>query len=216
MTNIVTNEVTMSNAPEWLKQPRVEKVTDHIQMHLKPTGQKTSVIWYKTEADYDKAVSYGAASLAVTKYDGDKASIHIGPQVNASNFDEVFGHELVHVILFQRYKGSVPKWLEEGLANYFSRTEKPDYKWLARQPFPNDVHELAHPFSGSPSQIQYRYKASQAFCEMLAKKCDLEVLINISETRKMEDYMRTYCEIQDLNAAFRDWVKKQAGVARSS
>lgn len=203
----------MSNAPDWLKQPRVEKVTDHIELHLKPTGQRTKVIWYNTEEAYDKVVSYGAASLAVTKYDGGVASVVIGPQVNDKNFDEVFGHEMVHVILFQRFQGAVPKWLEEGMANYFSSKEKIDYKWLANQPFPEDVHGLAHPFSGSPSQVNYRYKASQALCEMLAKKCqNLEELVSLSANpkKKMEDYIQTMCEIKDLNAAFKDWITKRS------
>jgi hypothetical protein len=58
--------------------------------------------------------------------------------------------------------------------------------------------------------VLYRYKASQAFAEMLAGKCDLQNLIRLSVERKMEDYMATYCEIKDLNQAFRDWVKKKA------
>ena len=69
---------------------------------------------------------------------------------------------------------------------------------------------MAHPFSGAAADVRYRYKASQAFAEMLAKKCDLEELIRLSVTRKMEDYMKSYCEIKDLNAAFHDWVKKKA------
>jgi hypothetical protein len=178
-------------------------------MHLEWTIRKIGVSWHSTEADYEKVQSFGPQSLAVTKY-GDQASIDIGPQVTDSNFDEVFGHELVHVIVFQKYKGAIPKWLEEGLANYFSASGKVDYAWLAKQPFPADVHELAHPFHGSASEVSYRYKASQAFADMLAKKCDLEELIRLSVTRKMEDYMRTYCEITDLNAAFRKWVQDKA------
>lgn len=204
----------MKNAPDWLKRPRLQRVIDHIQLHLKPTGERVTATWYSTEAEYDKVVPYGAASLAVTKYDGGIPTVHIGPQVNEKNFDEVFGHELVHVIVFLRYKGRVPKWLEEGMANYFARAEKPDYKWLASQPFPKDVKELAHPFSGAPAQIEYRYKASQAFCEMLAHKCDLEELIALStDEHGMTDYMRTYCEINDLNAEFQKWVKAKAKAA---
>src|SRR5690606_18961288 len=102
------------------------------------------------------------------------------------------------------------KWLEEGLANHLSKMQPVDYKWLAQQPFPNDVRELAHPFKGDATLVSYRYKASQAFAEMLNKKCDLQNLIRLSVQRKMEDYMRTYCEIKDLNKAFQDWVKKKA------
>src|SRR5690606_14376126 len=110
-----------------------------------------------------------------------------------------------------KYKSAIPKWLEEGLANHLSRAKKVDYRWLASQPFPEDVRDLAHPFKGDASQVSYRYKASQAFAEMLDKKCDLQNLIRLSVERNMEDYIRRYCEIPDLNLAFREWVKKQAG-----
>ncbi len=207
---ITTNAVEMSNAPEWLKTPRVERVTDHIQNILEWSTHKINVYWYPTQAEFEKVHSFGPLALAVTKHDETTATMHIGPQVTDKNFDETFGHEMVHVIVFQKYKDSIPKWLEEGLANHFSRTEKVDYKWLASQPFPEDVHQLAHPFNGTAADIRYRYRASQAFAEMLAKKCDLEVLIRLSIQRKMEDFMKTYCEINDLNAAFREWVKKKA------
>jgi hypothetical protein len=201
----------MKNAPDWLTQPRVEKVTDHIKLHLSWVPRDVPVTFYYTAADYSKAQNLGPQSMAVTKYDGGKASIHLGPLVTDKNFDETFGHELVHVEVFQKYKGAIPKWLEEGLANYFSSKEKVDYKWLAKQKPVDDVHNLAHPFSGDAAQINYRYKASQAFAEMLAKKCDLEVLIGLaSEAHKMEQYMNTYCEIKDLNVAFREWVKKKS------
>lgn len=213
--DITTNELKMDGAPEWLKQPRVERITDRIQNKLEWSTRKTSVHWYKTQADFDKVQSFGSLALAVTKNDGVTAVIHIGPRVTESNFDQVFGHEMVHVIVMQKYRESIPKWLEEGLANHLSSREKVDYKWLASQPFPDDVHQLAHPFNGTASgvtadKVKYRYRASQAFAEMLAKKCDLEVLIRLSVQRKMEDFMRTYCEIKDLNAAFREWVKKKS------
>lgn len=207
---IVTNEITMSNAPEWLKQPRVERVTDHVQMILEWTTRRVNLFWYSTQADFEKVNNLGPLSIAVTKHENGTSSIHLGPRVDDKNFDEIFAHELVHVIVFQKYKDAIPKWLEEGLANHIARSEKVDYKWLANQPLPKDVRELAHPFSGSADGVIYRYKASQALAEMLSKKCDLQELIRLSVQRKMEDYIRTYCEIKDLNVAFRDWIKKNA------
>jgi hypothetical protein len=208
--DITTNEAVIANAPSWLTQPRVERITDRIQTKLEWTTRKIKVNWYATQADFDKVHGYGPQALAVTGKDGGVASVHIGPNVDSANFDEIFGHELVHVIIFQKYKGAIPKWLEEGLANHLANRGKVDYHWLAKQPLPDDVRELAHPFSGSRSGVSYRYKASQAFAEMLDKKCDLQNLIRLSVERKMEDYISTYCEIKDLNQAFRDWVKKRA------
>lgn len=208
--DITTNEVKMTNAPEWVRQPRIERITDRIQTKLEWSTRRVGVHWYKTQDDFDRVHKYGAMATAVTKHLNGTSTIHLGPNVTDRNFDEIFGHELVHVIVFQKYKGAIPKWLEEGLANHLSSRGKVNYRWLAAQPFPNDVRELAHPFQGTASGVLYRYKASQAFAEMLDGKCDLENLIRLSVERKMEDYMSTYCEIKDLNQAFRDWVRKRS------
>ncbi len=58
--------------------------------------------------------------------------------------------------------------------------------------------------------VHFRYKASQALAEMLDKKCGLEKLIHMSLERNMEDYFKTYCEIDDLNQAFRAWIEKKS------
>lgn len=205
--NIQTNEADVINAPAWLKQTRVEKVTGRIQHKLEWSIRKIKVIWYGTQSDFQKAHSLGPFAIAVTRAVNGDIKMHIGPLVTDRNFDEIFGHELVHVILAQKYKGAVPRWLEEGLANHLSNFKKVDYKWLARQSPISDVKQLAHPTQGSALNVSYLYKASQAFAEMLQKKCDLDNLLRLSVERKMEDYMKTYCEIQDINKAFRDWIQ---------
>lgn len=207
---ITTNEIEITNAPDWLKQTRVEKITNRIQSKLEWTIRKIKCQWHTSSEEFQKSHSLGPYAVAVTKMVGDTQIIHIGPLVGSHNFDEIFGHELVHVIVAQKYKTAIPRWLEEGLANHVSNFNKVDYRWLAKQPYPNDVRELAHPTQGSATTVTYRYKASQAFAEMLNKKCDLENLLRLSVERKMEDYMKTYCEIEDLNQAFRDWVKKKS------
>lgn len=205
--DIQTNEFEIPQAPVWLKQARVEKVTARIQHKLEWSIRKIQVVWYKTQDEFQKAHNCGAFALAVTKVANNNIKIHIGPLVTDHNFDEVFGHELVHVILAQKYKMAIPRWLEEGLANHLANFKKVDYKWLAKQPPLDDIKQLAHPTRGSKNEISYLYKASQAFAEMLNKKCDLDNLLRLSVERKMEDYMKTYCEIHDLNKAFREWVK---------
>jgi hypothetical protein len=207
---ISTNEVSVKKPPSWLKRNRMEKVIHRIQTRLEWSTRKVPMDFYSSAAEFERVHGLGAQALAVTKIENGKASIHMGPLVNDGNFDAVFGHELVHVISFQKYKGAIPPWLEEGLANHLSHTEKVNYKWLSKQPPIEDVHQLAHPFSGSAATINYRYKASQAFAEMLDKKCDLQNLIRLSVGRKMENYMHTYCGIDDLNQAFKAWVAERA------
>lgn len=208
---IKTNEVTMANAPVWLTPTRVEAVTARIANKLEWTIRRVPVWWHQNTTSFEKAHSLGPSAMAVTVATKEGAVIHLGPLVTNAEFDETFGHELVHVVILQKYRGAIPKWLEEGLANHLAKHVKIDYAWLAKQPFPKDVRELAHPMLGSASGIRYRYKASQALAEMLDKKCDLENLVRLSVKRNMEDYIKTYCEISDLNAAFRSWVMKQAG-----
>jgi hypothetical protein len=206
---LTTNEIAMYNSPTWLKRPRVEQVTNRIQQKLEWRIRKVDVHWHSTMDTYLKVHNLGPKAVAVTKYSNEIASIHLGPNVQESNFNALFGHELVHVILYQKYKTSIPKWFEEGLANHLSQAGKVDYKWLATQPN-QDVYQLAHPFSGDSAFVSLRYKSSQALAEMLDKKCKLENLIRLSVERKMEDYIKTYCEIKDLNQAFQAWIRQKA------
>jgi hypothetical protein len=212
--DITTNEVIIDNAPEWLKQSRVERVTDRMQQKLEWTIRKIKVHYFSSDAEFQKSHSLGPNAIAVTTGRAGTVTMYLGPLVTNSEFDEVFAHELTHVIVLQKYKGSIPAWFEEGLANHYGGHPKVDYKWLSRQTPIADVKTLAHPMRGSVNDIRYRYKASQALAEMLDKKCELENLIRLSVQRKMEDYIVTYCEIPDLNAAFKSWVAKQAAAAK--
>lgn len=207
---ITTNETTMENAPAWLTQTRVEAITNRVQQKLEWSTRRVGVRWYQDFDSFSKAHSLGPFAMAVTTAQNGVAVVHLGPLVNSENFDETFGHELVHVIILQKYKGAIPKWLEEGLANHMAKHAKVDYKWLSQQTPVDDVKNLAHPLLGSASGIRYRYVASQALAELLDKKCDLENLVRLSVGRRLEDYLATACEIPDINAAFKAWVKTQA------
>ncbi|MCB0391053.1 MAG: hypothetical protein KDD58_07175 [Bdellovibrionales bacterium] len=213
LNRIFTNAVIMPDAPKWLKAPRVEKITNRIQSELEWSTRRIDVYWYSTQTDFEKQHSLGPMPTAVTVKTPEKQVIHLGPKVTSENFDWIFGHELVHVISYQKYKGAIPRWLEEGLANHLAKkTKKVDYKWLAKQPFPKDVTKMNHPFKGTTNSVLYHYVASQALAEMLDKKCDLENLIRLSVERKMENYIVTYCEIKDLNAEFKKWVQQKSKI----
>jgi len=116
----------------------------------------------------------------------------------------------VHIIIYQKYKEAIPKWLEEGLANYLAKQGQVNYQWLAAHPFPKDVRGLTHPYDGDVDSIHYHYMASQALVEMIAKKCDLTNLLRLSVGRNLDAYLDTYCEIKDLNAAYQKWVKAKS------
>lgn len=211
--DIRTNELTLRSPPAWVKRTTVEKVTDSIQMKLEWRIRRIEVFWHSSPASFSAAQNLGAQAVAVTKIANETATVHMGPQVTLQNYEQILSHELVHVIIFQKYKNSIPKWLEEGLANHLSKRAAVNYQWLTTQKFPADISELAHPFKGTKDRITYSYMASQAFAEMLNKKCDLQNLIRLSVERKMEDYIKRTCQITDMNKAFRDWVLSKTSKA---
>ena len=142
---VETNTVSMADAPAWVKTNRVEKVVEQIQARLEWDIRKVKVTWYTDQSVFEKLHGIGPAVLAFTRQSDN--TIHLGPKVDDAGFDGIFGHELVHVILYQKYKGAVPKWLEEGLANYTARRGEVNYTWLSVEPTV-DVHTLVHPFKG--------------------------------------------------------------------
>jgi hypothetical protein len=205
---IETNAVHMTGSPSWLKRTRVEKVTDRIQTKLEWTIRKIQVKWYDTPESYAQVNKLNSAVVAFARQTDN--TIHIGPDVTDSNFDQIFGHELVHIITYQKYKDAIPKWLDEGLANYLSKSGPVKYKWLSEQKLPEDVTQMGHPFKGSSVDFRVNYAVSQALIEMIAAKCDLSQLIQLSVEKHLEDYLKTYCEIEDLNGAFKKWIKKKS------
>jgi hypothetical protein len=212
---IETNAATFYNAPSWLRRNRAEKIISRLETRLEWNIRRVAVHFYSSPGAFEKAHSLGPYVTAVSVMDSKAQVVHLGPRVDNVQFDSVFAHELVHIILYQKYKGAVPRWLEEGLANHLAEKAPIDYQWLSRQTLPVDLREsLQHPLGPNWEQAQFKYKASQAFAEMLSKKCDLTNLLRLSVERKMEDYIKTYCEIADINVAFRKWVTEKATRAK--
>ena len=138
-----TNEVVFTNPPSWLNRIRVNKVVDRIQATMEWDIHRVRVQWYLDQATFQKFHGFDASVLAISRKQDN--TIHLGPRVIDQNFDAIFGHELVHTIVFQKYKDAIPNWLNEGLANYVAREGQVDYAWLNSQPF-IDVRTLVHPF----------------------------------------------------------------------
>ncbi len=205
--SISTNSISMPDAPKWLTESRVERVVENIQRHMEWDIRKASVKWWPEQASFQQFHGYDASVLAVSKKL--ENSIHLGPRVTSTNFDAVFGHELVHIILFQKYKTAVPKWLDEGLANYIAKQGRVDYAWLATQT-PRDLRSLAHPFKQDQNSTgaRYHYQASTAAIEMIASRCSLHDLLQLSVGEKLENYLSTFCRLPDLNSEFNKWVQK--------
>ncbi|MCB9253274.1 MAG: hypothetical protein H6617_01160 [Bdellovibrionaceae bacterium] len=201
-----TNSVTVDNAPAWLTEARIRKASRKVEEFLEWDTRRVRARWYNTQTDFEKAHGLGPLALAAT--DRKKQLIHIGPGVNEKNFDGIFGHELAHIIVIQKYKQAIPAWLEEGLANYAGSLDGVDYKYLnSRKYIP--VASLTHPYR-SGADTKYHYQASTALMKMIAEKCPIQDLLQLSVGKSIETYLKTFCEIPDLDAAFQKWLKTKA------
>lgn len=207
--DLQTNAALLKSPPAWINSTRINKIADNIQSELEWSIRRVTVIWHLDQAAFEKVHKLGALPRAVALKN--KNEIHLGPKVTKENFDTIFGHELVHMVAFQKYKQAIPAWLEEGLANDISKNSRVDYPWLIKQQLPSKVTDLAHPFQGDEGRVPMHYAASQALVEMLRDRCDFKNLLRLSVGRTMESYLVTYCGIKDLSKSFHEWIKKKAG-----
>jgi hypothetical protein len=217
---ISTNASHHQGAPSWIKATRIERVTQKIQSQLEWDIRRVQVQWYTSAEEFRRAHGFDESVLAFFR--PKDQTIHIGPRVDTKNFDGVFGHELVHAVVYQKFKTAIPKWLEEGLANTIAKNAKADYTWLATQRI-KSFKELTHPFlavSSQPGegalQARYHYAASTALMEMLSKKCQILDLLQMSVGKSVETYLDKLCGISNLDEEFKKWIKKQTGGASSS
>jgi hypothetical protein len=209
---ITTNEIVMTDAPSWVTESRIDRVVSKIQSFMEWDIRKIQVRYYSDQTAFEQAHGLGPIPIAVSKRADN--TVHLGPKVTKDTFDTTFGHELVHIVLFQKYKDAIPSWLDEGLANFVAQHGKVDYKWLSKQP-PGDVKLLTHPFGGSAGNssaevARFHYQTAQALMEMISSKCDVHQLLQLSVGKKLEGYLDTYCGIPDLNIALQSWVKRKS------
>ncbi len=204
---MVVNEAVIKTPPKWLKKTKVQKIINKIQRKLEWDIRRIQIVWHEDEIAFHKSHALATQDiLAFAKKE--QNTINMGPKIDLKNFDSVFAHELVHIILYQKYKDAIPKWLEEGLANYFSGFGKVDYGFLDSKELPN-VSDLTHPYKSSKTDSKVHYMLSQAAIEMIASKCSLQDLLQLSVGEKLESYLKTFCELMDINASTRDWIRKK-------
>lgn len=206
--DLLTNSALLVEPPAWVTSVRINRLADRVQSQLEWSIRRVRVFFYKDQKQFQASHKFGSLAVAFSRPSDN--TVHLGPKVTDANFDQVFSHELVHVISYQKYKQAIPRWLEEGLANYYAKKGKVSYAWLKTQAFPEDVRSLTHPYaSKSADSTKYHYMASQALVEMIAARCDLRNLLRLSVGMTMEAYLGTYCQIKDLNKSFREWVEKK-------
>ena len=213
---IELNSVVVAQPPSWLARPKVERTVARVQKFLEWDIRKVQVSWYTDAETFRKAHGFDDSVLAFSLKSAN--TISIGPRVTSKDFESVFGHELVHIILFQKYQEAVPRWLEEGMANYISKHGAVDYKWLATQPH-RPIRSLVHPFAAGagavtsadpPPSPRYHYQASTAVMEMIAGHCDIHSLLQLTVGEKLESYLGTLCQITDLDTEFAKWLQRKS------
>ncbi len=199
---ITTNNIQFVNPPSWLTETMITDSVSKIQNYLEWDLIRIRAFYHSDPKEYQAETELRFTTNAFFRR-ADQ-SIHLSPKVNSKNFNQVFGHELVHAIFFQKYKSAIPSWLEEGFANFIGTHSKPDYAWLSKQPAV-DVTTLTHPqtdLSGS----RFHYEASTALIEMIASRCSLKDLLQLSVGSRLQNYLKTYCEISDINLSYRRWI----------
>ncbi len=201
-----TNSLVLHNLPDWVKQNRVERITEKLESRLEWKIRRVPVYFHTTEGSFKKAHTLGSRPAAVTIKSPKSTEVHISPRATHKNLDQILGHELVHVIFYQKYKSSIPRWLEEGFANFYSRKGKVSYHWLTKQKKFSDITKMGHPFQPSSIPIAVHYKTSQAIVEMLDERCDLSNLLRLSVKKKLIDFIRRTCRIQDINEAYSQYL----------
>ncbi len=202
---LTTNALVVHHPPSWLSPSLLESATQPIQLFLEWDIRKVPVYFYVSQSDFLKAQNLGDTVLATT--DRKSGTIHVGPRVNKENFSRVFGHELAHVIVLQKYRKAIPPWLEEGLANYAAKNDKVDYTFLKSAVLP-PVRDLVHPF-GQGKNPRLVYEGSTALMHFLQSRCAIRDLLQLSVGKTLESYLGTFCQISDLDVEFRAWLAKQ-------
>ncbi len=201
-----TNQVIFHQAPDWLTEYKLQAVIDRVQSFLEWDLNKIEAFGYGDQGVFNSKHNLSFSVDAIFKKSD--STIHVAPNVDATLFERVFGHELVHAIFFQKHKQAIPIWLEEGLANHVSQHGPPDYHWLVNKSW-GDVTEMGHPNKGL-LEPKLHYTISTALIEMIESKCSLRDLLQLSVGKKMESYLTTYCDIKEINTSFRKWVEIQA------
>ena len=215
--DIQVGNLLLHSPPLWLTTAQVRECARKIERAMEWDLRTLQVSFYSDEKAFAQAHGLNASVVATSVKS--RSQVLLGPRVTQTNFSGVFGHELVHMTLAQKYALAIPDWIEEGLANYLSHHDPVDYAALQQKlAAPTlktfSIRELTHPNLGR-FQSRFHYQASTAAAEMLNSRCrGIEGLLGLSVGSKMESYLSTFCEIPHLDEAFGKWVNQRADATR--
>lgn len=201
-----TNCCAVENAPSWLSSYLMSDISAEMEQKMHWVIRRVRVVFHNNKATFASAANLNFSASAFFSPMGQV--IEFSPQPNLETFAPIFRHELAHVISNQKFKGAIPRWLEEGFANFLGSRHDVDYKWLAAQTLPN-ASELGHP-STDASGSKMHYLLSTATVEMIAGTCNLDDLLMLATGSKLTNYLETFCKIKDVNKSVRGWITGKA------
>jgi tetratricopeptide (TPR) repeat protein len=149
----------------------------------------------------------------------------VSPKKEASNWGLVLWHELAHVFAIQISKNHVPRWFTEGLSEYETLVQRPEWRrsldpqfWVAleggRVP---KVVDLNRAFTHAKSQqdVVVAYYASSQIVIYLAETYGFPKLVKMLELwgqgKKTPDVIKTALGATPdaVDAGFRAWARKR-------
>lgn len=201
-----TNCCNVENAPEWLSSYTLSDIATEMESKLHWSIRRVKVVFHNTNQSFASASNLNF--IAAAFFSPSRQAIEFSPQKDLAEFTPTFRHELVHVISNQKFKDSIPRWLEEGFANYIGSKRKVDYKWLAKQSLPK-ASQLSHP-STDDGGSKMHYQLSTATVEMIAGTCNFDDLLMLATGSKLTNYLETFCKIKDLDSSVAEWVVKKS------
>ena len=143
------------------------------------------------------------------------------------------GHEIVHLVMHRYYTGGIPSWLDEGLAQYVSKSAHASYQ-RARGYFakphseaiaPDDfipvtkLVEMTHPPSGPVPLVHTFYDESERLVRFLAatdKANFLQLLDALArhqpfETSFSQIFLGKFANTATFEEKFKDYVSRDFG-----
>ncbi len=208
---LITNSLEIQNPPNWLKTNAINRVAARIENKLEWSPKRISARFYATENAFVAAHGYPQSPI-LAFYRSSTKEIHFGPRVTVENIEKVLAHEMAHAVLAQKYSTRLPKWLEEGLANWAAKNDGVKWRVLAQSKNRLDPRSIHHPIKAADfTDTQLQYQVSMAFVHFLQRKCpSFRELLNLSLKSKLEAFLPTYCGIHDAQKEFWAFVDRQS------
>jgi len=145
----------------------------------------------------------------------------------------LLGHEIVHLVMHRFYTSAIPRWLDEGLAQYLSKDahasyqrargylSKPHSEAIAAEEFIPVTTLLGYSSYPAADHIHLFYNESERLVRFLAetdrpaflKMVDALARHQPFETALSQHYSSHFTNVSDLETKFREYASKDFGTS---